>query len=109
MIFFKRCVFSPFCYAERLHNLGGGGDDTEMLFSALRAKEVIRICDAAVLGCVSDVCIDVRCGRILALHLSAPLFSGRRSGRCIPWECVKCVGRTAVLVDVPAEDISKCK
>ena len=36
-------------------------------FSCLQEKEVINICDGCRLGCVSDVVIDLKCGRVAAL------------------------------------------
>lgn len=36
-------------------------------FSSLRCREVINICDGCRLGCVSDVVIDLKCGRVAAL------------------------------------------
>jgi len=76
-------------------------------FSELRAKEVIRLCDAEVIGCVIDLLFDERSGNICAL-CAAPtsgfcaLFSGERT--VIPWERVRCIGRDTVLVDMRAED-----
>lgn len=76
-------------------------------FSELRTKEVIRLCDAEVIGCVIDLLFDGESGRICAL-CAAPsngfcsVFSGERT--VIPWERVRCIGRDTVLVDVRAED-----
>ena len=63
-------------------------------FSSLRCREVINICDGCRLGCVSDVVIDLKCGRVAALVVPVPcrLFGllGRRDDYVIPWEQVRC-------------------
>ena len=41
-------------------------------FSSLRCREVINICDGCRLGCVSDVVIDLKCGRVAALVVPVP-------------------------------------
>ena len=51
-------------------------------FSSLRCREVINICDGCRLGCVSDVVIDLKCGRVAALVVPAkPEANGVSSSR----------------------------
>ena len=76
-------------------------------FSELRAKEVIRICDAACVGCAADLLLDAERGCICALCVMplsgfGAFFGGARI--VIPWERVRCIGKDTILVDVSAED-----
>lgn len=76
-------------------------------FSELRAKEVIRLCDAENIGCVSDLLLDCDKGCICALCVTptsgfGALFSAERA--VIPWEKIRCIGRDTVLVDVSPEE-----
>lgn len=76
-------------------------------FSELRAKEVIRICDAECIGCVADLILDGDGGCIRALCVIpsaglGALFSGERT--VIPWEKICCIGRDTVLVSMTAEE-----
>ena len=76
-------------------------------FSELRAKEVIRLCDAENIGCVSDLILDGENGCVRALCVVPAggigvLFSRERT--VIPWEKICRIGRDTVLVDVSAEE-----
>ena len=78
-----------------------------MTFSQLRAKEVIRLCDAESIGCVSDLMFDPANGCICALCVVpsngwCTVFSSERT--VIPWEKIRCIGRDTVLADVQPED-----
>ena len=81
----------------------GAGDPMEDRFSSLRCREVINICDGCRLGCVSDVVIDLKCGRVAALVVPVPcrLFGllGRRDDYVIPWEQVRRVGADIILIE----------
>lgn len=61
------------------------------------------ICDGCRLGCVSDVVIDLKCGRVAALVVPVPcrLFGllGRRDDYVIPWEQVRRVGADIILIE----------
>ena len=76
-----------------------------MTFSGLRAKEVIRLCDAASLGCVTDIAFDGDSGRICALHVSGgglwTMFSAEKT--VVPWERITCIGQDTILVDLPPQ------
>ena len=79
-------------------------------FSELRAKEVIRLCDAENIGCVSDLILDGEKGCICALCVTplsglGGLFSSERT--VIAWERIRCIGRDTVLVDVAPEECCK--
>lgn len=68
----------------------------------LRLKEVVNIRDGCRLGFVSDVEIDVECGRVLAIvvpgsyHFS--IFS-REPDYVIPWNSIEKIGEDIILVD----------
>ena len=79
-------------------------------FSELRAKEVIRLCDAENIGCVSDLILDCEKGCICALCVTpsagfGALFSSERT--VIAWDKIRCIGRDTVLVDVAPEECCK--
>lgn len=66
----------------------------------LRCKEVINIRDGARLGYVSDVEVDVDCGRVVSIIVPGSgfkLFNG--SEYVIPWENICRIGEDIVLVD----------
>ena len=79
-------------------------------FSELRAKEVIRLCDAENIGCVSDLILDGEKGCICSLCVTPAsglgcLFSAEQT--VIAWERIRCIGRDTVLVDVAPEECCK--
>ena len=81
-------------------------------FDELRQKEVISICDGSCLGYISDLEVDVSCGKICALYTGCRPFFGRgRGGRwgetCVPWDKIVRIGRDTILVEVKGEDCSK--
>ncbi len=74
--------------------------------SELRSRDVIRLCDAKNLGCVSDVCIDTQTGCVTALSVltgTGGFFSGGGETR-IPWDKIRCIGEDAILVSVTEEE-----
>ncbi len=75
----------------------------ELTFSALCQREVIRVCDAVSLGCVSDVLFESCSGKICALYVS-PAASVKRilcgEVYVIPFSAVRCIGDTVILADV---------
>lgn len=80
-----------------------------MRFSELKQKEVINICDCKILGCVSDINIDVCTGCVLDLIVPGPgklcgIF-GREIEYIIPWKRVKQIGEDIILVEVITEEI----
>ncbi len=76
-------------------------------FTELRAKEVIRLCDAESIGCVSDLLFEKERGCIRALCVVptrgwSALLSSEHA--VIPWEKVRCIGRDTILVDLCPEE-----
>lgn len=71
-------------------------------------KQVINVCDGAILGHVTDIEFDTCDGRITALvvgECGALGFSKGESVR-VPWCSVKCIGEDTVLVEIA---VSECK
>ena len=73
-------------------------------FSELRCKEVICLCDGRRLGYISDVCVELPEGRVVALMVPGPCrilgLCGRKDDYVIPWDCVRRIGPDIVLVDI---------
>lgn len=71
-------------------------------FSELRCREVINLCDGARLGFVSDLRLDLTCGRITAIIVPARNGLSGLLGRCeelvIPWECIDKIGEDILFV-----------
>jgi len=68
----------------------------------LRLKEVINIRDGCRLGFVSDVEIDVECGRVVAIVVPGPYhfwFFSREPDYVIPWNGIEKIGEDIILVD----------
>jgi YlmC/YmxH family sporulation protein len=78
----------------------------------LRLKEVVNIRDGCRLGFVSDVEIDVECGRVLAIvvpgHYHFGLFS-REPDYVIPWSGIEKIGEDIILVDFVIPPRSKSR
>ena len=73
-----------------------------MRLCELREKEVINVCDCKRLGCVVDVDIDIKDGRVLAIIIPGPGkicgFLGTDCEFVIPWHCIKKIGPDIILV-----------
>ena len=74
-------------------------------FSELRSKEVIHVCEGARLGYISNLTLELDCGRVSAVVVPGPcrflgLF-GRDRDYVIPWGCIRRIGEDIVLVDGP--------
>ena len=71
-----------------------------------RHKEVINICDAKKLGCVSDVDIDYCTGTVNAIVVPGfnqgffTCFSRGGSDIVIPWEKIRMIGEEVILVEI---------
>ncbi len=78
-----------------------------MRLCELRQKEVINVCTCSSLGCVIDVEIDVKNGRVTALIVPGPgrfsSFFGRDNEIVIPWQCICQIGNDIILVEIPEE------
>lgn len=69
-----------------------------------KQKEVINVADGCRLGFVSDIEIDISCGRILKIIIAAPgrvwgIFGCDRE-YVICWENIKRIGEDIILVEV---------
>lgn len=84
-----------------------------MRLCELRNKQVINEDDCRIIGYVTDIDIDTKCGCIEAIIVPGPghlcsLF-GRDFEYVIPFRCIKCIGPDAVLVNVCLERVKeKC-
>ena len=78
--------------------------------TALRCREVIRVCDGKSLGCVSDLLFDRCTGCVTALCVLADdgkLFSfGGQAEIVIPWEKIRCIGEDVILVNMDPQECS---
>ncbi|MCL2546400.1 MAG: YlmC/YmxH family sporulation protein [Oscillospiraceae bacterium] len=85
-----------------IHNKEGC-DCHQSRIADIRCKEVINVCDGCRLGFPCDVLLDLQCARLLAIVVPGPssffgLF-GRKEDFVIPWECIRTIGRDAILVE----------
>ena len=78
-----------------------------MRLCELREKEVINVCDCKRLGCVVDIDIDVKEGRVEAIIIPGPGkicgFLGTDCEYVIPWRCIKKIGPDIILVEIQEE------
>jgi len=79
--------------------------------SCLEKKDVINICSGARLGFISDVCIEIKSGRICSVVINekkgfAGLFCEEKCFE-IPWECIKRIGDDTILVDIDERKAEK--
>ncbi|MBR5614453.1 MAG: YlmC/YmxH family sporulation protein [Clostridia bacterium] len=69
----------------------------------LKTKEVINVSDGARLGFVSDVLLDLKEGRIVALIVPGAYrlmgFLGRDEDVIINWENIKKIGDDIIIID----------
>ena len=78
--------------------------------SGIGKKQVINVCDGAVLGYVTDIEFDVCDGRITAIVVRGECgLLGNRKGEdlVIPWDKIQKIGEDIILVseiDLPRED-----
>ena len=77
--------------------------DVVMRLCELREKEV-NVCDCKRLGCVVDVDIDIKDGKVLAIIIPGPGkicgFLGTDCEFVIPWHCIKKIGPDIILVEM---------
>ena len=71
-------------------------------FDDLSEKEVININDCRKLGYISDVCIDIECGRIISFTVKNcfGFIFGKNDEITIVWENIKKIGDDIILVDI---------
>lgn len=77
-----------------------------LLLSELRCKEVICLASGKRLGYISDLELDLSCGKVLALILPGPKrFKGLLStGEYrVPWQEIASIGSDLILVNCHQE------
>ena len=76
--------------------------------SGIGQKQVINLCDGAILGFVTDIEFEMCEGRITALIVgcSSSLGFGKGEAIRVPWCNIKCVGEDTILVDIV---VNECK
>lgn len=70
----------------------------------LRERDVVNICDGQRLGCVSELEIDVSCGRVTALIVGPDTIAStilKRDRTRVPWDKIQKIGRDTILVELP--------
>ncbi len=72
-----------------------------MTFDELREKEVINMNDCSRLGFISNVSIDVSCGRVVSFTVKdcSGVF-GKGKEICVPWEQITKIGCDIIFVDI---------
>ena len=69
----------------------------------LKTKEVINVSDGARLGFVSDVEIDIKNGKIIAILVPGAYrlmgFLGKEDDIVIKWENIKKIGDDIIIID----------
>ncbi len=75
-------------------------------FSDLCGREVINVCDGALIGCVCDFSFD-GCGHMIALYVApqGKWYSLKKCKPiCIPWDRIQRLGDDVVLVLCPTKE-----
>lgn len=75
------------------------------MFSSLRNKEVVNVCDGAALGCICDLEVNHATGQVVRLVLPGEGIGGMLSAKkrlFIPWDCVERIGDDVILVRLAA-------
>ncbi len=78
----------------------------------LREKDVINSCDGTKLGRVSELELDVDCGKICALIVTPECFTSIFSSKYnirVPWESIIKIGCDIILVEAPQIPTGKCE
>jgi YlmC/YmxH family sporulation protein len=69
----------------------------------MRDKQVICIKDGTIIGCVCDVEIDIKCGKLISIIVFGRPRCFGLFGRCddvvIPWDCIEIIGADTILVN----------
>lgn len=77
----------------------------------LREKDVINVCNGQKLGCVSELEIDIDCGKVTALIVTGEslvsVIFGKNRIR-VPWDKIQRIGKDTILVDMPLIGENKC-
>ncbi len=69
-------------------------------------KQVINICDGAIIGYVTDIEFDTCSGRLVALIVGDCTVLGFAKGEFVrvPWCKIKCIGEATILVEIVLEE-----
>ena len=72
-------------------------------------KQVINVCDGAIVGFVTDIEFDICDGKIVALIVGDCTSLGLSKGESVrvPWCKIKCIGEDTILVEIVIEEC-KC-
>ncbi|MBQ4556765.1 MAG: YlmC/YmxH family sporulation protein [Clostridia bacterium] len=72
-------------------------------------KQVINVCDGAIIGYVTDIEFEMCDGKIVALIVGECSALGLARGESIrvPWCKIKCIGEDTILVEIIIEEC-KC-
>ena len=73
-----------------------------MTFDELKEKEVINMNDCSRLGFISDITIDVTCGKVVSFTVRDCSGFVPHKGKevCVPWEKVTKIGCDIIFVDI---------
>lgn len=71
-------------------------------FDELRKKEVINTRDCRRLGYISDLCIDLECGKVVSFTVkdSQGFIPCKCEEVCVEWENVTKIGDDIIFVDI---------
>lgn len=82
-------------------------EELTALFSELRCREVINLCDGSRLGYVTDVRMDLVGGRVLALCVPSDKgllgMLGTGEDLVIPWENIEKIGEDIIFIRIERE------
>ena len=73
-----------------------------MSFDELKEKEVININDCTRLGYVTNVNIDISCGRVISFTVKdcSGFLSFKGEEYCVPWEKITKIGSDIIFADI---------
>ncbi len=68
----------------------------------LKEKEVINMSDCCRLGYITDICIDITCGKVISFTVKdcSGFLPGKGTETVVPWEKVSKIGCDIIFVDV---------
>lgn len=72
----------------------------------LREKDVINMCDGKKLGIVTELEIDVSCGRVCAIIVVPDTIGGILKSKnqvIVPWDKIMKIGKDTILVEAPPQ------
>ncbi|MGN1121709.1 MAG: PRC-barrel domain-containing protein [Eubacteriales bacterium] len=74
----------------------------QLSFDELREKEVINTEDCKRLGYITNMLLDIECGRVLSFTVRdcSCLLPGKGNEICVPWENISKIGDDIIFVNV---------